>query len=752
MTSQLPGLAGGLTPATACPTHEDLWTRVPEALRADVIEMHDRPWSEVIYVYDYVGQRRLDLRHLPAPMRHELVWWLWHLHEVGERTTPIGLTVWKNLILKINEQRIQRGLPAAQSFTDLSFEEWMACARTAYAARYSRLPGKSFGRNYEHLIDRIRHSVAIQYDEFPWWAADRWDPVHDHRIPRRNHQTRAWSTIRWGALEPLWLKNATRWWLSTLLTADRISWSCAVAYASVMSAHVGPFFRKRGVDHPRLVVDPASELRLLTNDLVAWLRTQPITTGSRKGKKLSSRTIGQVQAILNSFYTFMFDHRAEAARVLDDPRWLELSETHLLLWARSERSQGRAKRAEPEVIEAAVMDQITAHLDLLGLPPSESRTIKVDGTEHTIQGIGDPQAMRAFLLILLTGRRINEICMLDPDPIEPLLTIGDHPAEDDPQDPTQLVARLRYQQTKIAAAPNTTPVEQAVVNVIREQQRWVAEHLVPRLSRDQHGQPVQPKYLFLAPQRNQRGLKPYHSTSLQQRLTRLARELRLTDSAGRLVDFQRTHRMRHTKATALLNAGVPLHVVQRYMGHLSPEMTLWYAETLASTQEHEFLRLALIKVDGRECGVDNVDLLEVLQLEQRTDRILPNGYCLLPRPKVCDRGNACLTCGEFATNATFASELADQRAATARLIQTRKEQHRARTGREMTSDNIWLQARLNEIAALDLILAALTETAGKDGTVRGAGIGGRAAAPKPCQAERGGPATIRIDTSSWRRR
>jgi len=32
------------------------------------------------------------------------------------------------------------------------------------------------------------------------------------------------------------------------------------------------------------------------------------------------------------------------------------------------------------------------------------------------------------------------------------------------------------------------------------------------------------------------------------------------------VDFQRTHRMRHTKATDLLNAGVPIHVVQRYMG------------------------------------------------------------------------------------------------------------------------------------------------------------------------------------------
>jgi integrase len=753
MTGRLTGLAGHGEPAAAAVTHEDLWARVPQALRAEVIEMHDRPWSEVIYVYEYVGQRRLDLRDLPEPMRHELVWWLWHLHQVGERITPIGLTVWKNLIPKINEQRGQHGLPAAESFTDLSFDEWMAHARAAYAARYGRLPGKSFGRNYEHIIDRIRHSIAIQYDEYPWWAADRWDPVHDHRIPLREHETRGWSTIGWGSLEPGWLRDATRWWLSTLLTANRITWTSAVSYATVMTAHVGPFLRLRGVDHPRLVADPATELRLLSADLTAWLRTQTITKGPRAGGKLSTRTVHGIQTVLTSFYGFMFDHRAEAARILTEPRWLELSEVHLRLWAPGERlSIRKAKRAEPEIIEDAVLDQITAHLDILGLPPGESRTVTADGAGRVVQGIGDPQAMRAFLLIILTGRRLNEICMLDPDPIEPLLTVGQHAPEDDPDDPGRLVARLRYQQTKITGAPNTIPVEQAVVNVIREQQQWVAENIRPRLSRDEHGQPAQPRYLFLAPQRNQRGIKPYHPSSLQQRLTRLARQLQLTDSAGRIVDFQRTHRLRHTKATALLNAGVPMHVVQRYLGHASPEMTLWYAETLASTQEQEFLRLALIGADGRDRGVDNAALLDVLQLEQRTDRILPNGYCLLPRPKVCDRGNACLTCGEFATSASFASELTEQRSATLQLIQTRKRQHQARTGREMTDDNIWLQARMGEINALDLILAAIKETPGTDAMVQGAGSGGRPAARTAGKPRQPIPTSVSIDTSRWRRR
>ncbi|WP_406378613.1 hypothetical protein [Streptomyces sp. NBC_01618] len=39
-----------------------------------------------------------------------------------------------------------------------------------------------------------------------------------------------------------------------------------------------------------------------------------------------------------------------------------------------------------------------------------------------------------------------------------------------------MVARLRYQQTKIDAAPNTILVGRDVVEIIREQQAWVREH------------------------------------------------------------------------------------------------------------------------------------------------------------------------------------------------------------------------------------------------------------------------------------
>ena len=70
----------------------------------------------------------------------------------------------------------------------------------------------------------------------------------------------------------------------------------------------------------------------------------------------------------------------------------------------------------------------------------------------------------------------------------------------------------------------------------------------------------------------------------------------------------------------------------------------------------------------------------MLQLDQRTDRILPNGWCLLPPRQSCDRGNACLTCDKFATDATFLPELRAQKDRTLALIDTRQAAFTARTG------------------------------------------------------------------------
>ena len=86
-------------------------------------------------------------------------------------------------------------------------------------------------------------------------------------------------------------------------------------------------------------------------------------------------------------------------------------------------------------------------------------------------------------------------------------------------------------------------------------------------------------------------------------------------------------------------------------------MTMRYAATLATTAEREFLAMVKIGRDGRQAGMDRRDMLDILQLDRRTDRILPNGYCLLPPVRSCDKGNACHGCDHFATDRSHLPEI-----------------------------------------------------------------------------------------------
>jgi integrase len=179
------------------------------------------------------------------------------------------------------------------------------------------------------------------------------------------------------------------------------------------------------------------------------------------------------------------------------------------------------------------MTQIMAGTGLLGEPAGDG-------------GYGDEQAMRITLLAALLGRRINEICMLDPDPLLPLLPLPGEPGQDRGKDGQSPVAKLRYQQTKIDGAPGTVLVHDEVVAIIREQQQWAAAHAAACCAPG-----IRPKYLFLAAQMNRNGDRPYSDRTLRGLLTRLAARLGVRDDAGALVDFNRTHRFRHTAATSL---------------------------------------------------------------------------------------------------------------------------------------------------------------------------------------------------------
>jgi integrase len=654
-----------------------------------------------------LGQRRgrpagVDLSALPAPLRQELAWCLFRIIEQGGK---VDVTHMRMLARRLGDAISDLGRAAPVSLTGLSARDWQQQMTVAAARRTGSLPAASTSRDLREQLHRCHRLLVAAYDTRPWWRREVWDPSLDPRIPQRAHEPRGRHAVRFDRIAIDWLRQGLQWHCKVGLETGTLAWGTVALRVDAVT-FFDAFLAEHRVPGPWLADEPAG-VRVLMLDYLGHLRGRRVERpGPTHGQLLSRSRVGTLLGAVEQFYAFMHDHRDTAAAVLAEPGWQRLGPHHAVFYRRGERP-GRLRRPHHrDVIDADALTQIMAGLGLLGAPTAEG-------------GLGDEQAMRVLMLLNRTGRRVNEICMLDRDPLLPL----DTPGVCAPGDDGGFVARLRYQQTKIEAGPDTILVDQEIVAIIRAQQQWADRFLAG------HASTVHPpKYLFLAARRNRNADRPYSCGRLRDLLGELARRLDVRDSTGALVDFQRTHRFRHTKATTLLNAGVPLHVVQRYLGHLSPEMTMIYAQTLAATHEREFLRYRKLTADARELSTDPRDLYDMLQLDKRTDRILPNGWCLLPPRQTCTKGNACLTCDKFTTDATFLPELTAQRDRTLQLVDQRQAAFRERTGQEMSDDNIWLTGRRQEQHALDSIITAIEQTRPVDEpspAVRGAGTAAR---------------------------
>jgi integrase len=701
------------------PSAAALVQQIPARFRfsAGVIDFTDAPFCEVTYAYPCRPAARISLDGLPEPMCHELAWWLSSLHGGGERVNSWTLQLWVRVAVALAVEPKR----SVDSFISLPVEEWMHVARRQFYERRGRLPGRTFEQTHRATIARLCTALERVCRVGEWWRADVWEPRRDRRIPVREHEPLGSARLRFAEIAQPWLRDAIKWFFASALEAGVLAWTSLPGYRTYLGGYFSEFLLAAGIDAPHLAASEA-QLRSVALAFLSHLRGR---RSRRGGGPLSLVSVGLTQSAVASFYLFMADHRHEAAKALDEPRWSELSDAHARLWRAGEFVRRDRRTGPGDYVDPDALDRIVSNLDILALSRDQTKTVVVDGEQREIAGRGDPQAMRAFLLEVLTGRRINEILLIDPEPLIALPGI-DPGAE---HDADAFVARLRYRQSKIAGAPDTILIERDVVNIIKEQQQWLVEHLAGAGT----GPPPAPRYLFIAWQSNRLGAQPYSANTLRTLLRGLATELQIRDTHGRLIDFQRTHRMRHTRATELLNGGVPIHVVQRYLGHLSPEMTMRYADTLPKTHEREFLRFKKLGSDGRELGLDPADIYEMVQLSRHTDRILPNGVCLLPPIKRCERGNACLTCDHFATDARHLPELQAQLGETEALIERRRAQHLQRTGQQMSEGNVWLEQRLAEGRSLVSIIAAL-DAAENGQAVRGAGVAGRATQPAETDA------------------
>lgn len=233
-----------------------------------------------------------------------------------------------------------------------------------------------------------------------------------------------------------------------------------------------------------------------------------------------------------------------------------------------------------------------------------------------------------IVLIAETGLRAGDACALPFDPL--LFDSAGWPC-------------LRFASSKMRAE-HQLPLSARAVEAIRLQQDHVRQHcpdgsawLFP--SRSDPDQPV-----------------PYET--LRKAFASWQDRIGLHDKTGCAATVT-IHQFRHTFGTRLINSGVPQHVIQRLLGHASPDMTAVYARLHDTTIRAEFERYCQTRVDvqGRLLGFDpqavTADAEWVKHRLSRAADTLPNGYCGRPPQQDCPHPNACLTCPDFQTTAEF---------------------------------------------------------------------------------------------------
>jgi integrase len=710
--SGIPHLLDGLEPAIGSYRPQvlsSMWASVPADMQLQEYTPATVPPRYRGALHPLGGHRvGLDLSSLPEPMRRELSWCIFRIAEAGG---VLEVQDMRLLVRSLGDTIDDLGPDAPGSLTDLPPRHWQQQVALSVQRRTGVLPDTRTSRIVRNDLLRCYRQLWTAYDPRPWWQHEVWDPTLDARIPQRLHEPLGRRSVNFLRIRTGWLRAGLQWYDKVALDTGLLCWS-TIATRLTGLAVFDAFLIEHQIGVPWLVDDPA-RVRALMLDYLGHVKALRVAAGPNRGRPLSPSCATNQLVAVEQFYAFMTDHCDTAAAALREPGWLRLGPAHTRFYRHGEKPrQRRGRPLAPMVIEDDAFSEIMAGIGQLGDPVTEG-------------GLGEEQAMRILMLLARTGRRVNELLMLDRDPLlpldTPLLPLDTPLVRSGP--PDAFVARLHYQQTKIEDGPDTIPVDEEIVAIIHAQQLWADKFLTD------HGSPAAtPKYLFLATRMNRNGDRPYPTGHLHNALTKLVARLDIHDSTGRLVDFQRTHRFRHTLATSLLNAGVPLHVVQRYLGHVSPTMTMIYAQTLEATHEREFLRYHKLTADARELGLDPRDVYDMLQLDKRTDRILPNGWCLLPPRSTCGKGNACLTCDKYVTDATCLPELSRQQAATERLIDQRCQEFRTRTGHDLDPNNIWLTARRQEHDALTRIISALHHVptgVGGPNAIRAAGTAAR---------------------------
>jgi integrase len=270
----------------------------------------------------------------------------------------------------------------------------------------------------------------------------------------------------------------------------------------------------------------------------------------------------------------------------------------------------RRPRAQAKDIPQTVLDQLDTH------------------PQHLL-----PTYIPIVILLRASGWRISDVLYLKLDTCleqdgEKFWLVGD------------------IQKTRVLG--HKIPITKEVAAVILTQIEWVKQHYTPEENPKQWLFPaLKCKPGFASSQRFIHG-DPLNAKNVSRALDSLVKQYQLCDEAGNLFHFK-LHAFRHTKGIELVNNGMSLLMVQQWMAHASPEMTLIYAKMLDETMRTQWEKAVQHGIvqfnEGKPEYVPGKKMLTVMNEPQafdpervrnyRANTKLPVGNCVKSPKLLC---------------------------------------------------------------------------------------------------------------------
>lgn len=285
----------------------------------------------------------------------------------------------------------------------------------------------------------------------------------------------------------------------------------------------------------------------------------------------------------------------------------------------------KVPKAQPRYIDEHVLEQLNEKLDKL-----------------------EPYIATMVMVLQECGMRISELCTLKKGSV-----ITDKEGD----------CFLKYYQWKMKKE-HIIPISKEIAALILVQEQRVADEMENEC-----------EYVF--PRKDGSPLK---QDTFRVKLNELAYKEKITDNKGEIFRFH-AHAFRHTVGTRMINNGVPQHIVQKFLGHESPEMTARYAYIFDETLKKEFAKFketlvtnngSILEINEEVSEVDNTDLQWFKK--NINAQALPNGYCCLPViAGPCPHANACLDCTNFCTSKQFLNEHEEHLERTKQLLDRAKQ-------------------------------------------------------------------------------